>query len=153
MTTIKQRLLFIVAFVSVLTLYSSVCASARAVPVAQTGIEKQYITVLLSLTLLIPEIAELDFSDNGTVSLVSDLWDATAVGTYNRRLFTLNAQLETQKFFDTDFDEEIQMSYDFTALPVGLRGFFMLGVGIRHITFFSDNKVTTEYFFIEGPGL
>lgn len=153
MTTVTQRTLFVIVFVSVLTLFASVRANAQPVSDAQVGFERQYITVLVSLTLLIPEIAELNFSDNGTVFLVSDLWDASAQGTYDRRLFALNAQVETEKFFDAEFDEEIQMSYDFRALPVGLRGFFMLGVGIRHITFFSDDKVTTEYFIFWGPRL
>ncbi len=119
---------------------------------AKRYIEKEYYTILVSLTLLLPELVEFSFSDNGTFSLTSDLWDAPAQGTYEKGLCFIRGAASSKKFFDTDFDEEIQMNYDFFGIPLGLRDFFLFGVGLRRITFFSDNATSREYFIFEGPG-
>jgi hypothetical protein len=133
---------------------SSLYGAGIPEPLVRTNryIEKDYYTILVSLTLLLPELVEFNFSDNGTFLLTSDLWDEPAQGTYEKGLCFLRGTATSKKFFDTDFDEEIQMSYNFFGIPLGLRDFFLFGVGLRHITFFSDNATSREYFIFEGPG-
>ncbi len=117
----------------------------------QDNIDKDYYIVLIGFVFFLPEIVELHFSDNGTFSLKSDLWDQAAVGTYENNILLLKGNGTTGNFYDVDFDEYIEMNYNFTSHPLGLRDFFMMGIGSREITLENGDPIL-EPFIFEGPG-
>ena len=115
-------------------------------------INNEYYILLFGFVFFLPEIVELDLADNGTFSLSSDLFDEPAQGTYQNNILLLRGEGTTGTFFDVDFEEEVEISYNFTSLPIGLRGFFMLGVGSRKFVF-EDGVEVQEPFIFEGPSM
>ena len=118
---------------------------------AQDYIDKEYYVLLLGFRFFLPEIVELDLSDNGSFSLKSDLWDEAAEGTYENNILLVKGSGTTGNFYDVDFEEYIVMDYTFTGLPVGFQDFFILGTGTRDIIL-EDGSVIFEPFIFEGPG-
>jgi len=123
------------------------------VSAAASSIDKDYYLLLFGFKFLLPEIVTLDLNDNGTFSLSSDLFDAPAKGTYNRGLLLIKGAGGTGMFYDVDFQEQISIDYTLSALPIGFRAFYLMGIGKREFTFFSDNFKIVETFIFQGPGL
>ncbi len=113
---------------------------------------KNYLMLLIAFPYPWPEFVELTLSDNGTFSLKSDFYKEPARGTYESSALVLKGTGTSVQFFDPDYDELVSLTYDFVALPIGFRGFFMLGAGLRNIKYYSDNQTTSENFIFEGPG-
>jgi hypothetical protein len=134
---------------------SSACtAGTHALLVTNKAtIDKEYYLILFGFKFLLSEIVNLNFSDNGTFSLSSDLYDMPAQGSYDRNIVLVKGQGTTGKFYDVDFAEEINIDYTLVGLPLGFRGFYMLGIGKRTFTFYSDGFNVTETFIFSGPGV
>ena len=115
-------------------------------------INKKYLMLLFVFPYPWPEFVDLTLSDNGTFSLKSDFYDVPSLGTYNKNSFVVRGTGTSVKYFDLDYDEEVQVAYEFVGLPLGFRNFFMLGTGLRNIHFHSDNHTISENFVFEGPG-
>jgi hypothetical protein len=147
MAASKNKLIFS-CIVSFSILFSS---SSHAAGLNPDSYKAKYYVILFGFVFFLPEIVELDFSDNGTFSLSSDLWDEPAEGTYEKNSLLLKGEGTTGKFFDVDFEEEIEISYDFVGLPIGLRGVFMMGIGSRDLIF-EDGLEIPEPFIFEGFG-
>ena len=119
---------------------------------AFSAIDKNYFVLLFGFKFLLPEVVTLDFNDNGTFSLSSDLFVAPAKGTYNRGLLFIKGKGETGVFYDVDFEEQISIDYTLVAMPIGLRAFYLMGIGKREFTFISDGFKVIETFIFQGPG-
>jgi len=152
MAASKNKLIFscIVALSILFSSYSHAAGFNNNLYESESYVDKYFI-VLLGFVFFLPEIVELDLPDNGTFSLSSDLWDEPAKGTYEKNSLLLKGEGRTGKFFDVDFEEEIEISYDFVGLPIGLRGVFMMGIGSRDLIF-EDGLEIPEPFIFEGFG-
>jgi len=134
------------------------CITAHAADIRPARIksaatlEKNYFLLLFGFKFLLPEVVTLDFNDNGTFSLSSDLFDAPATGNYKKGLFLINGRGSTGMFYDVDFQEQISIDYTLTALSIGFRAFYLMGIGKREFTFFSDGFKVIETFIFQGPG-
>ena len=120
----------------------------------KTYLDKEYYVILFGFVFYLPEIVHFSLSDNGTFSLSSDLFTKPVQGTYENNIFLLKGEGTTGKFLDSEWDN-IEMTYQFTSLPIGLRGFFITGVGKREITFFEEDEEdwqVPEPFIFMGPG-
>lgn len=115
--------------------------------------DKDYFLILFGFKWLLSEVVTLNFNDNGTFSLSSDLYDMPAQGSYNKNILLVKGEGTTGKFYDVDFAEEIQIDYSLVGLPIGLTGFYMMGIGKRDFTFYSDGFSVTETIIFSGPGL
>ena len=155
MSLIKNKTAFsiIVSIIIILFLYlPSAHASDRTPLNTFSTINKEYYVVLFGFVFFLPEIVELDFSDNGTFSLTSDLWDEPANGTYDKNTFLIKGAGTTGIFYDLDFEEMIEIQYSFSGLPIGLRDFYVIGTGTRKFTFLKESKTVSENFIFTGPG-
>jgi hypothetical protein len=115
--------------------------------------ESEYLVFLLGNAFFLPEFVDITFNSDFSVSLKSDLFVQPAQGTYLQdNKFTIKAEATTGKFFDPDFQEDIEIQYAFTCVPLGLRGFFMIGGGSRTFIFFVDGHSVPERFFFFGTG-
>jgi hypothetical protein len=114
--------------------------------------ERTYFLYLFGFVFFLPEIVELDFGEDGTFSLSSDLWVEPTQGTYEENIFIVKGNGTTGIFFDPDFEEEIEIEYRFIGMPLGLRDVFILGIGSREFTFFEDDFKVPENFIFVGPG-
>lgn len=123
---------------------------------AQALFNKEYFVLLINLSpaiFLMTEIVELNFADNGTFSLKSDLFDQPALGTYQRDFLRVRAEGKTVRFIDETLGD-MEMSFILSGLPLGFSGFFINGIGTRDFTFYEDNATTvfTSSFIYFGPG-
>ncbi len=128
-----------------------VADSAHADPIPG-GINKTYLMLLFVMPYPWPEVVDLHLTDNGTFSLKSDFFYEPSVGKYNKNSFILSGNGISAKYFDKDYDQEVQVSYAFRALSIGFQSFFLLGTGQRNIQFHSDNTTADENFIFQGPG-
>jgi len=118
----------------------------------KASVDKNYFLLLFGFKFLLPEVVTLDFNDNGTFALKSDLYDAPAQGSYDKGLILIKGEGATGKFFDVDFQEEISIDYTLVGMPIGFQGFYIMGIGKRDFTFYSDGFNVTETFIFQGPG-
>ncbi len=118
----------------------------------KTAVDKNYFLLLFGFKWRLPEVVNLDFNDNGTFALKSDLYDAPAQGSYNKGLILIKGEGGTGKFFDIDFQEEISIDYTLVGMPIGFQGFYIMGIGRRNFTFSSDGFTVNETFIFQGPG-
>jgi len=123
---------------------------------AQALFNKEYFVLLVNLApaiFFMTELVELNFADNGTFHLKSDLFDQPALGTYQRDFLRVRAEGKTVRFIDETLGD-MEMSFFFSGLPLGFSGFFINGVGTRDFTFYEDNatRVFTSAFIYFGPG-
>jgi hypothetical protein len=107
---------------------------------------------LVGLTLHIPELCGIAFSDNGTFTLTSDLWDMPVIGSYEKNSFLITGKGNTSIFYDEDWEELMTIEYSFRAIVIGLREFFILGKGLREFTFQQDNGTKSENVIFIGLG-
>jgi len=119
----------------------------------KASVDKDYFLILLGFRFLLPEVVNLAFNDNNTFSLASDLYDVSARGTYDKNILLIKGSGSTETFYDVDFKEEVKIDYTLVCLPIGFRGFYMMGIGQRDYTFISDGFNITEGFIFQGPGL
>lgn len=113
--------------------------------------EKQYFLILFGFVFFLPEIIELHLEPDGTFSLQSDLWVEPAQGTYEENIFLLQGSGTTGNFFDPDFEEDIEIQYQFLGLLLGLQDLALLGIGTRDFTF-EDGLTVPENFIFTGLG-
>ena len=107
---------------------------ASAVQVAPPSLDREYIAFLLGTVFFLPEVIDLTLLSDNTFSIRSDLFIQPATGTYHREnFFLLHAQGTTGKFFDPDFQEDIEIQYDFRIRPMGFRNRLAAGSGDRGI--------------------
>ncbi len=132
--------------------FSLTFGSERTLSKILKTIEKDYYVILLGLTLGLPEVDKLELSDNGTFTLTSDLWDEPARGTYEKNIFLIKGEGITSIFYDQEWEELMKIKYSFTGFMLGLRGFFILGTGLREFTFLQDNSSSSEKIIFMGPG-
>ncbi|MCX8042712.1 MAG: hypothetical protein N3B18_01135 [Desulfobacterota bacterium] len=155
---ILQRITVIAALWMLTFLFWCGPISAQAAPQRPTAIrsaaflDKDYFLLLFGFKFLLPEFVTLDLNDNGTFSLSSDLFDAPAKGNYNRGICFVKGNASTGIFYDVDFEEQIVIDYTIVGLPIGLRAFYLMGIGKREFTFLSDNFKIVETFIFQGPG-
>jgi hypothetical protein len=129
------------------------CAAA-SVQVAPTSLDKEYIAFLLGTVFFLPEVIDLTLLSDNTFSIRSDLFIQPAEGTYHQEnFFLLHAQGTTGKFFDPDFQEDIEIQYDFRVRPMGFRNNLVAGSGTRTFIFSKDGTPPTpERFIYCGSG-
>jgi len=151
----KNRLILFCRISLIILFYSSVQAAALKPEVFKPKkyLEKEFFMLLLNVGPPfwgMVEFVELFLADDGSFHLNSDLWDAPAEGIYEKNVLVLKAKGTTDRYND-EYLGEIKMSYNFVGLPLGFRAFFMLGIGIRQLTF-DDNSTISVPFIFEGPG-
>lgn len=154
----KNNLIFSIIISFLILLFSSSHTASLTPDKYQTKayINKEYFIILVNLNInifLMTEIVELNFSNDGTFSLKSDLFDEPAYGTYEKNFLLIKGEGETVRFIDETLGE-MEMSYDFVGLPIGFQSFFILGNGSRDFTFIEDNEteIFTSQFIFMGPG-
>jgi len=127
---------------------------ASSVQVAPPALDREYIAFLLGAVFFLPEVIDLALLSDNTFSLRSDLWIQPATGTYNQEnFFLLHAQGTTGNFFDPDFQEDIEIQYDFRIRPMGFRNRLVAGSGTRTFIFSKDGTPPTpERFIYYGTG-
>ncbi len=103
------------------------------------------------VAVIVTEIVEITFSDNGTFALTSDSWDEPAIGAYEKKPLLITAKGETGIFYDQDFEELMEIKYSFTGLP--FRGFFICGMGVRKLKFLKGENTLLQNFFFMGRGI
>jgi len=142
-----------VAFFAIIVLNNNAYSSSR-VQVAPPALDREYIAFLLGTVFLLPEVIDLTLASDNTFSLRSDLFIQPASGTYyQENFFLLHAQGTTGKFFDPDFQEEIEIQYDFRVRPMGFSSRLVVGSGTRIFIFSKDGTPPTpERFIYCGSG-
>jgi hypothetical protein len=127
---------------------------ASAVQVAPPVLDREYIAFLLGTVFFLPEVIDLTLLSDNTFSIRSDLFIQPATGTYHQEnFFLLHAQGTTGKFFDPDFQEDIEIQYDFRVRPMGFRNRLVAGSGTRTFIFTKDGTPPTpERFIYCGSG-
>jgi hypothetical protein len=137
-----------VAFFAILVLNHNAYASSR-VQVAPPSLDREYIAFLLGTVFLLTEVIDLTLASDNTFSLGSDLFIQPATGTYHQEnFFLLHALGTTGKFFDPDFQEEIEIQYDFRIRPMGFSNRLVVGSGVRTFIFSKNGTPPTEERFI-----
>jgi len=149
----KSILIYTVGFCMICSASAYAAGAASGLYKAKGSTDRNYFLILFGFRFLLPEVVNLDFNDNGTFSLSSDLFDMPAEGSYNKNLLMVKGQGSTGKFYDIDFEEDIRIDYTIVGLPIGLQGFYLMGVGKRDFTFYADDFSITETFIFQGPGL
>ena len=127
---------------------------AASAQVAPPALDREYIAFLLGTVFFLPEVIDLTLLSDNTFSVRSDLFIQPATGTYHQEnFFLLHAQGTTGKFFDPDFQEDIEIQYDFRVRPMGFRNRLVAGSGTRTFIFTKDGTPPTpERFIYCGSG-
>jgi hypothetical protein len=127
---------------------------AASVQVAPPALDREYIAFLLGTVFFLPEVIDLTLLSDNTFSIKSDLFLQPATGTYHQQnFFLLHAQGTTGKFFDPDFQEDIEIQYDFRIRPMGFGNRLVAGSGTRIFVFSKDGTPPTpERFIYCGTG-
>jgi hypothetical protein len=155
-TVIKRRFcltIFTAVFFIILLPPHNSCTAA-SVQVAPPALDREYIAFLLGTVFFLPEVIDLTLLSDNTFSIRSDLFIQPATGTYHQEnFFLLHAQGTTGKFFDPDFQEDIEIQYDFRVRPMGFRSNLVAGSGTRTFIFSKDGTPPTpERFIYCGSG-
>jgi hypothetical protein len=153
-TTVKYKIAFagVLALVVLCAAPLHAAGSRAALFKNKAVVDKNYFLLLFGFKFLLPEVVNLDFNDNGTFALNSDLYDAPARGSYDKGLILIRGEGATGRFYDVDFQEEISIDYSLVGMPIGFQGFYIMGIGKRDFTFYSDGFSVSETFIFQGPG-
>ncbi len=112
--------------------------------------KKNYHIFLMGMKLRMPEIDKLEFADNGTFTLISDLWDVPVLGTYEKRAKRIKGSGETGMFYDEDWKEIMEISCSFKGFGIGLRSSFIIGSGVRQFAYPETSTSSSESIIFMG---
>ncbi len=99
------------------------------------------------------EIVEIDFSDNNTFCLISDIWEQPACGSYDKKRGAVRSEGTTGLYYDEQF-ELMEIKYIFTNIPLsGIRKHFIFGIGERKFKFSKEDNNFSQRFFFMGRGI
>lgn len=98
----KTKTTFIVSvFIIILFCFFSFAFGAGSASINMfRTINKNYLVSLIGHVYRLPEWDVIEFNDNGTFILTSDMWDAPAIGTYEITTSTIKAEGTTGIYYD-----------------------------------------------------